>query len=206
MLGEALKVLCGISSVSPISPRKGIARVQDASLKAGNATDNTNNEQGDSIMNGKKIVSTLVFAATFAAGYTAFSDEKADKLQGETAAAASSAENAKEAAQEAKDYAFEQKAEFVAAMKDELAEINAQIDKLIADQVSKVGEAVKVEAMTKLQALRAQALVLGKQLDEANNTTKTNWDDFKSGFKKSYSGLKASVKESRQWLSEKIAP
>ena len=147
----------------------------------------------------------IVFVAAFAVGYTSLSEEKADKMKKETKEASESAKDSKDALQDAKDYAFEQKAEFVAKMKSELVDVNKEIDKLLEKVEKSTGE-VKTEAKAKLQALRDQATKLNKQLDEANNTAVTNWDDFKSGFRKSYADMKNSFKQSRQWMSEKIAP
>ncbi len=140
-------------------------------------------------------VFTFFFIAAFAVGYTARSEESAEKVKEETKAAADSA----------KDYAFTQKTEFIAKMKRELAEINIQIDKL-SEKAGKAGEAGRDEAKSKLQALRDQAAKLNKQLDEANNVAESKWNDFKTGFNKSYSDMKDTFKQSRQWLSEKIAP
>lgn len=104
---------------------------------------------------------------------------------------------------------MKQKTEFVAKMKSELTEINTEIEKL-SEKIEKVGNTVKTEAGTraksKLQALRNQAAELNKQLDGADNIAESNWADFKAAFNKSRSELKDVFKQSRQWLSEIIAP
>jgi small-conductance mechanosensitive channel len=140
-------------------------------------------------------VFTLLFVAAFAIGYAARSEENVEKMKKET----------KEAAESAKDYAFAQKAEFVEKMKSELAEINARIDKL-SKKAEKAGDATRDEAKSRLQALRDQAAKLNKQLDEANNIVEANWADFKAGVNKSCGDMKDSFKQSRRWLSQKIAP
>lgn len=97
------------------------------------------------------------------------------------------------------------KNEFIAKMKSELTELNIQIEKL-AEKVETAGNAAKADAKSKLKSLRSQADKLNKQLEESNNIDESNWDDFKSLFEKSYSEMKDVLKQSRQWLSEKIAP
>jgi chromosome segregation ATPase len=118
-----------------------------------------------------------------------------DKLKTET----------KEAAQAMKDYAYAQKAEFVATMENQLAELNRDLDQLSA-KIEKSNDAAKAEAKPKIQALREQASKLTKKLDEARNASESTWDDVKAGFRKGYGELKDGFNQARQWVSEKIAP
>lgn len=111
----------------------------------------------------------------------------------------------KEAAQEMKDYAYAQKAEFVEKMRSQLSEINNDMEQLAA-KIEKSSDAVKAEAKPKLQALREQVTQLGKQLDEVKNATESTWESVKSGTKKAYDSVKEGVQQSRQWVSDKIAP
>ena len=101
------------------------------------------------------------------------------------------------------------KVEFVTKKKSELADINTQIDKL-AEKLKSASNAVKAEAKSeassRIRALRGQAAKLNKQLDAANNIPESKWADFKSGFNKSYNEMKDAFKQSRRWLSKKIAP
>ena len=121
--------------------------------------------------------------------------EQFDKVKKET----------KEATQEMKDYAYAQKAEFVAKMQGQLDEINRDLDELAA-KIEKSSDAVKAEAKPRLQALRDQTAKLTKQLDEAKNATESNWGDVKEGFKQGYSELKDGFQQARQWMSDKVAP
>ena len=104
---------------------------------------------------------------------------------------------------------MKQKTEFVTKMKSELTEINTEIEKL-SEKIEKVGKTVKAEARTqaksRLQALRDQAAELNRQIDEADNVAESNWVDFKAALKQSRNELKDVFKQSRQWLSEIIAP
>jgi len=112
---------------------------------------------------------------------------------------------AAEAAQDMEDYTFVQKAEFTAKMEGQLAEINKDLD-LLAAKIEKSGTAVKAETGPKLDSLRAQAAKLDTQLKEARNATESTWESVKAGTKNAYEALKEGFQESRQWVSEKIAP
>jgi chromosome segregation ATPase len=111
----------------------------------------------------------------------------------------------KAVAQDMMDYAYAQKAEFLAKMQAQLDESNRQLDQL-AGTIEKSNDAAKAEAKPKIQALRDQLASLNKQLDEAKNTNESAWSEFKAGFKKGYNELKEGFQQARQWVSEKIAP
>ncbi|MBI5386969.1 MAG: methyl-accepting chemotaxis protein [Verrucomicrobia bacterium] len=150
----------------------------------------------------KHIAITFLAITAFAVGCkpSAEQDRKAvaeqlDKVKQET----------KEAAQDMKDYTFAQKAAFVEKMQGQMAEINRDLDQLMA-RVEKSSDAAKAEAKPKLQALRDQAAKLNQQLDEAKNATESTWDSVKAGFKKGYGELKDGFNQARQWVSDKIAP
>ena len=113
--------------------------------------------------------------------------------------------DAKETAQDLKDYSFAQKAEFTEAMSRQVAAINAKLD-LLADRIEKSSEAAKAEAKPKLQALREQVAALNTKLDDVKNATESTWDKVKIDTKKAADGINDAFQESRQWLSEKIAP
>ena len=89
----------------------------------------------------------------------------------------------KQAAQDMKEYAYAQKAEFVADMQARLAQIKADLDQLSA-KMEKSTDAVKAEAAPKVQALRDQMTGLNKQLDEARNSTESTWADVQARSKK----------------------
>lgn len=111
----------------------------------------------------------------------------------------------KDAAQGMKDYTYAQKAEFSDNMKAQLAEINKDMDDLEA-KIAKSKDEVKAEARPKLQALRDQAAQLNKQLDAVNSATESTWDSVKTTSRKAYDSLKEGFQQSRQWVSDKIAP
>ena len=97
--------------------------------------------------------------AAFAAGCKPPDDsstaQQLDKVKTET----------KADAQEMKDYAFAQKAEFVAKMQGQVDALNKDIDALSA-KIEKSSDAVKADAKPKLQALRDEAAKMNQQLDD----------------------------------------
>jgi len=121
--------------------------------------------------------------------------QQLDKIQAKTT----------EAAHGMKDYTYEQKPEFVKAMRTELADLGRDLDKLSA-KIDASTDASKAESKPKLQALRDQSTKMGKQLDDLSNSTESTWESVKEGTKKSYAALKDGFQQSRQWVIEKIAP
>jgi len=148
-------------------------------------------------MKNRTLVVTLLSATAFAVGCDKepAASQQLDKVQAET----------KQVARDLKDYTFAQKAEFTEKMKGQLAEINQGLDTLAAKIESSSGT-VKAEAKPKLQALRDQQAQLNKQLDEVGRATDSTWDSVKYGARKAYDSLKDGLQQSRQWVSDKIAP
>ena len=142
---------------------------------------------------------TCLAIAAFAVGCKPSEDsstsQQLDKVKTET----------KADAQEMKDYAYAQRAEFVATMQVQLDALNKDIAALSA-KIESSSDAVKADAKPKLQALRDEAAGLNKQLDQAKNATESTWDSVKAGTKKAYNGLKDDFQQARQWASDKIAP
>ena len=148
-------------------------------------------------MKNKTSVITFLFIAAVAVGCNKeqSTSQQMDKVQTET----------KQAAQDMKDYTFAQKAEFVKTMQGQLDALNKDLDQLSA-KIESSSDAVKAEAKPKLQALRDQAAQLNKQLTDAQNATESTWDSVKGGFSKAYDATKDGFNQTRQWLSDKIAP
>jgi capsule polysaccharide export protein KpsE/RkpR len=148
-------------------------------------------------MKNQTLFITLLSIGAFAAGCDReqTTSEQIEKVKTET----------KDTAQDMKDYPFAQKAEFTAKMQDQLTAINADLDQLQA-KVDKSSDAVKAEAQPKVQVLRNQSAQLKKQLDDVGNATESTWDSVKSSTQKAYDSLKNGFQQSRQWVSDKIAP
>jgi leucyl aminopeptidase (aminopeptidase T) len=111
----------------------------------------------------------------------------------------------KEIVQDVQDYTFEKKTEFVAAMQSHLAEMNRDLDDLSV-RIEKSSEAVKAEAKPRLAALREQATQWNKQIGEAGDATTSTWSVIKVDVEKTYAALKDGLAQSRQTVSDKIAP
>ena len=111
----------------------------------------------------------------------------------------------KEAAQAMKDYAYAERAEFVQKMDQELAETRQGMDQLSA-RVEKSKGAAVADAKTRLVAVQGKWAEAKKQLDGAEAATEATWGDVKAGARKSCGDLKASLDDTRQWLSDKIEP
>ena len=148
-------------------------------------------------MKNKTLAITILSIAAFAVGCNKeqTAPQQVEKVKTET----------KQAAQDMKDYTFAQKAEFVEKMQGQLDALNKDLDQLAA-KIEKSSDAVKAEAKPKLQALRDQAAQLNKQLDEARNATESTWESVKTTSRKAWNDLKEGFNQSRQWVSDKIAP
>lgn len=111
----------------------------------------------------------------------------------------------KAAARQIKNYSFEQRSEFVTAMQAQLDELNRILDET-STKIDNSSTAVQADARPKLSALRDQAKQLDKQLREVINATPSTWDGIKADSEKAYTALKDGLNQSRQWISDKIAP
>ena len=142
------------------------------------------------------IVPVLTLAA-FAAGCDKqpTTEQQLNKVKVET----------KQAAEDMKEYTYAEKAEFVKQMQVQLDQLNQDLNQLSA-KVENSTDAVKAEAKPKLQALRDEATQLTEQLTATKGATETTWDSVKAGSKKAYAAVKDGVIQTRQWLSDKIAP
>jgi capsule polysaccharide export protein KpsE/RkpR len=147
-------------------------------------------------MKHKTLFLTLLSASALVVGCNQDSASKQlDKVEAKTATATD----------DMKDYTFAQKAEFTTKMQARLADINKDLDTLQA-KIDKSSDAVKADCAPKLQVLRDQQSALSKQLDQVKDATESTWDSVKSGTTKAYASLKAGFQQSRQWVSDKIAP
>jgi len=104
-----------------------------------------------------------------------------------------------------KEYTFGQKTEFVMAMKEQLTALNQAMDELSV-KIERASEAVKAEAAPKFAALREKAARLTKQVDEMSNATLPTWNVMKADTEKACAELKDGIAQSRQAVSDKIAP
>lgn len=150
----------------------------------------------------KTLLVTLLSAVLITAGCD---KEKSAIDQSTSAQLAGAKAETKAVAQDMKDYTYAQKAEFVKEMQSELDVLNKDLDALSV-KIEASSDAAKAAAKPKLQALRDQVAQLSKQLDDVKGASESTWDSVKAGCKKAYASVAEGFKESRQWLSEKIAP
>lgn len=113
-------------------------------------------------------------------------------------------ENTLEAAEALKGYAWARKAEFVAKMKKELADLQAGID-LQAAKAERASGKVKEEVKTAIEGMRSRWAQAIERLKAAESAEEDRWDEVKGGFAKAYDELKDEVKKTRQWWSEQDA-
>ena len=148
-------------------------------------------------MKSKMLGLTLLSVVAFVVGCDKepTTTQQIDKVKTETAAAA----------QDMKSYTYAQKTEFVTSMQGQLNTLNKDLDQLSA-KIETSSDAVKNEAKPKLQELRDQSAQLTKQLDNVRNATESTWDSVKTTSQKAFDSLKDGFQQSRQWLSDKIAP
>jgi hypothetical protein len=102
-------------------------------------------------------------------------------------------------------FGFSNRTNYAAAMREQLADINRDMDELEA-RIERSSDSVKVEAKSRLQLLRSKASQLGQSLDQAQEVTESSWDKFKSDAKATYGEVADGLTEARQWISDKIAP
>lgn len=103
------------------------------------------------------------------------------------------------------NYTYDQKAQFVQTMEIRLAEINQELNEISA-KLERSSEETRAEAQPKLRALRDQSATLSRQLEEVKNASESKWEDVKIRSQETFESLEEGFQESRQWLSEKIAP
>jgi hypothetical protein len=111
----------------------------------------------------------------------------------------------KEAAEAIRDYGYAEKAEFIAATKKQLAEIETELDRLSAEVDASKGQA-KADAKVRLDRLRKKWTATKQRLDAADKATESDWDTMKRDVEQSYGELKDAFDDTRRWLSKEIAP
>ena len=148
-------------------------------------------------MKSKPLVITFLSIVAFTVGCNKeqSTSQQIDKVKTETTVAQ----------QDMKDYTFAQKTEFVTKTQGQLETLNKDLDQL-STKIESSSDAVKAEARPKLQALRDQSAQLTRQLDDVRNATESTWDSVKATSQKAFDSLKDGFQQSRQWVSDKIAP
>ena len=110
----------------------------------------------------------------------------------------------KEAMEAVGDYAYAQKADFIADMETKLNELEVEIERL-ETRVAASGD-VKADAQTKLDEVRAKWAVTKTKLEAAEAASESNWDEFERDAKQAQEDLETSFDDTRQWMSDKLEP
>ena len=156
-------------------------------------------------MKNKYIATASLFAALLAAGCSP-SAYKNDVKSSSYAKDGINTQNAsQEMAIDFNSYSYERKADLVAALKAQETAIKANIEQLSA-RIDKSTAAAKTANQPKLEQLRDQADQLKARISDIEKSNSTTWNNVKTESAKAYTALVDTVTQSRQWLSEKIAP
>jgi exonuclease VII large subunit len=157
------------------------------------------------------IILSLLSAAAFLTGCPSPGEPVSKKSETATPARSSDRQRetvkteTKEAAQAARDYAYAERAEFIAELKRDLEKFELDIEHLEAKVVATTGEA-NAEAKAKLEKLREKCSEAKKKLDAAEDANETTWNAVKDDARRARDELKDSFDTMRHWLSEKIEP
>jgi TolA-binding protein len=103
------------------------------------------------------------------------------------------------------DYSFEKKDEFVAKMKEQLNDVNREIEKLSAKASSSADSAGK-DAKERLERLQDKSASLKIEINKTESATESTWNDVKASSKKVYGDVKDSLRDAGNWVSEKVNP
>jgi cytochrome c556 len=155
-------------------------------------------------MNKKYIISALI-TTIITVGCSPSKDTAETEKEAVTKLIEKTQTAAKDSAMDLKAYTYEQKNEFVDAMKKQVATLETNIQEL-STMIEKSSEEVKAEAKPKLAALREQSLLLSKQIEKIDQSTPSTWENIKSQTQQAYGSLKDSFNQARQWVSDKIEP
>lgn len=103
------------------------------------------------------------------------------------------------------DYTYFQRDEFLKYSKREIAKMKNELASLEIKAKQKTGLAQE-EAQKKLDELKLSVDQLNEKVKKVKGARKSEWDELQTSFNNSMDNVKYSIRKSRQWLSEKIAP
>jgi peptidoglycan hydrolase CwlO-like protein len=101
------------------------------------------------------------------------------------------------------DYSYSQKNEFVAKMKEQLADVNREIEKL-SSKVASSSEDASKDAKARIERLKEKSKDLNVEIGHTESATEATWNDVKARSKKVYGDVKDSFRDAGDWVSEKI--
>ncbi len=153
----------------------------------------------------KHLATTVLLAGGISAGCPSNDERPIQEETDEPASAVQTREGVEEMPRRVRDYSYAQKDQFVVDMNEELAAIQARLERLSND-VSTWRRDAKADAARNLESTHERWARAKLRLDAAKTADETTWDDVKSNFADAYESLEESVEDSRRWVSEEIAP
>jgi small-conductance mechanosensitive channel len=135
----------------------------------------------------------LVFAtaALLLAASLGCRDRNSSEVGGvsDTAAAPAPVPEVRDTAPTTRDFSFDQRQEFAQSVRDQLAQIDQEIQQLAA-QAKSVGGAVSDRALANIRASRR---AVNRNLQRVEGATAANWESIKSGVSQSVESLNESI-------------
>lgn len=110
----------------------------------------------------------------------------------------------KESLGPAQDYTYDKKDEFVAKATADLDALDQKIKEL-SGRAARVADSAKDDAQVKLQDVRNKRDALDQKLNNVKAATEADWNDAKTAFKDAYDEVQNSIKQTWQWLSDKLS-
>jgi len=114
-------------------------------------------------------------------------------------------ESTREASDDLHTFTHDQKEAYIASLERRLAALNQNIDEL-STRVENSSLAVQEEARPRIAELRTQSGLLHTQLENVKDSSASTWENVKSAASTAYDELKVGFNNTREWVSEKIAP
>ena len=101
------------------------------------------------------------------------------------------------------EYSYKEKPAFIAKLKDEAKDLNAQM-KDLGDKMANSTEDAREKLRTKMDALKEKSKNLDVQIDKAQNATESTWNDVKAGAKNAFEDAKQSFRDAKNWTADKL--
>jgi len=103
------------------------------------------------------------------------------------------------------DYSYFQREEFVKYTKREITKMKNELA-ILEIKAKQKKDLNQEEAQKKLDELKLSVEQLNEKVKKVKGARRSEWDELQTSFNNSMDNVKYSIRKSRQWLSEKIAP
>ena len=101
------------------------------------------------------------------------------------------------------DVSYSNRQDFIAKMKDEAKNLESQMERLQV-KATNAADNASAEAKTKLETLKEKSKNLNVEIDKAQNSNESTWNDVKASSRKAMDDAKNSFQDAKDWLSDKI--